>query len=105
MKLIANQLIRSGKVTESGRAYLGVSVATLSTGGVYVTSVKPAGPAAAAGIKPGDVIVRLNKTPVATTDALATALAQIKPGTTVTVVVDRNGKKREFRVKVGQLTS
>jgi putative serine protease PepD len=105
VKLIANQLIRSGKVTESGRAYLGVTVATLSTGGVYVTSVKPGGPAAAAGIKPGDLIVKFDKTPVVTTDGLATALAQIKPGSTVSVVVDRNGKKRELRVKVGELTS
>jgi putative serine protease PepD len=105
VKLIANQLIRSGKVTESGRAYLGVTVATLPTGGVYVTSVKAGGPAAAAGVRPGDLIVRLEKTLVVTTDDLATALAQIKPGTTVSVNIDRNGKRRELRVKVGELTS
>jgi S1-C subfamily serine protease len=69
-----------------------------------VTSVKAGGPAAVAGLMPGDLIVTLDKTPVVTTDGLATALAQIKPGTIVSVVVDGNGKKREFRVKVGQLT-
>jgi putative serine protease PepD len=105
VKLIADQLIRSGKVTQSGRAYLGVNVATQFNGGVLVASVKPGGPAASAGIKPGDLIVAVNKTPVANTDELAAVLAGIKPGKTIPVEVIRNGKKLTIDVTVGQLRS
>jgi S1-C subfamily serine protease len=102
---IAHQLISSGKVTSSGRAFLGVRIATLLSGGVLVTSVVPGGPAASAGIKPGDVVVAINKTPLQTADDLATALATVKPGTTVRVTVARNGRKLTIDVKVGELKS
>jgi putative serine protease PepD len=105
VKLIADQLIKSGKVTQSGRAYLGVSVATQFNGGVLVQSVEGNGPAASAGIKPGDLIVAVNKTPVANTDELAAVLAGIKPGTTIPVEVVRDGKKQTIDVTVGQLRS
>jgi putative serine protease PepD len=105
VKLIAGQLIKSGEVTQSGRAYLGVRVATSLTGGVFVDSVQPGGPAAAAGIKAGDQIVELKKTPVASTDDLAAVLAGIKPHTTVPIVVIRNGKRLTIDVTVGELKS
>jgi putative serine protease PepD len=105
VKRVADQLIRFGKVTRSGRAYLGVRVATVMGGGVLVTSVTPGGPAASAGMKAGDVIVSVDGTPVPSTDDLATVLAQIKPGTKVPVEIVRNGKKVELEVTVGQLES
>jgi putative serine protease PepD len=105
VKLIADQLIKSGKVTESGRAFLGVKVATQITGGVFVTAVEPGSPAAAAGIKPGDLIVALNKTVVTNTDDLATVLAGLKPGATVPIVAVRNGKKLTLSVTLGELKS
>jgi putative serine protease PepD len=105
VKLIANQLIASGKVTQSGRAYLGVRVATQLSGGVLVAGVVQGGPAAAAGIKPGDLIISVNKTAVANTDELATILAGLKPGDTVPIVVVRNGKKVTLNVTLGELKS
>jgi putative serine protease PepD len=105
VKLIADQLISSGKVTQSGRAYLGVNVTTLPSGGVLVVSTQAGGPAASAGIRKGDVIVAVNKTPVANTDELAAILAQLKPGAKVAVVVARNGRKQTVHVTAGQLKS
>jgi S1-C subfamily serine protease len=105
VRRIADQLIASGKVTASGRAFLGVQVATLVNGGVLVASVQPGGPAAQAGLKQGDLIVAVNGTPVQSTDDLATALAQIKPGTTIPVKVDRHGNTMMLHVKVGELQS
>ena len=70
-----------------------------------VASVEAGGPADSAGIAPGDVIVAVDKTPVASADELAALLAPIKPGKTVQVEVVRNGKKLTFDVKVGQLKS
>jgi S1-C subfamily serine protease len=105
VKLIVDQLISSGKVERSGRAYLGVSVATSFGGGALVSSVEPGGPADSAAIKPGDVIVGVDKTPVVNADDLAAILAQIKPGKTIPVDVVRNGKKLTIDVTVGQLRS
>jgi membrane-associated protease RseP (regulator of RpoE activity) len=64
VKLIAPQLIGSGKVTKSGRASLGISGTTaLSFAGqaigVEVTSVQPGGPAAKASIAAGDLITKI----------------------------------------------
>jgi S1-C subfamily serine protease len=92
-------------VTASGRAYLGVRVATLVNGGVLVASVQPGGPAAHAGMKEGDLIVAVNGKQVRSTDDLATALAEIKPGTTIPVKVDRHGTTTTLHVEVGELQS
>jgi putative serine protease PepD len=105
VKLIADQLIRSGKVTQSHRAFLGVRVATQLGGGVLVTAVELGGPADSAGIKPGDLIVSVDKMSVADTDQLVIVLAQVKPGTTIPVQVIRKGRKLTIDVKAGQLKS
>ncbi len=105
VRRIADQLIATGKVTASGRAYLGVRVATLVNGGVLVASVQPGGPAAHAGMKEGDLIVAVNGKQVRSTDDLATALAEIKPGTTIPVKVDRHGTTTTLHVEVGELQS
>jgi putative serine protease PepD len=104
-KRIADQLIKTGKVSNSGRAYLGVSVATSVGGaGVVIASVEKGGPAARAGLRPGEVIVAIDGKPTPSTDALATVLAQLEPGQSVPVdVVDPDGGKRTVDVKLGQL--
>lgn len=58
------------------------------------------GPAAAAGIRPGDVIVRVGDTPVATFDEARAAL-QKSAGPT-DIVVDRDGEQLTFTVAVQQ---
>ena len=67
---IAGQLVANGgHVPNSGRAALGIGAVTVvdqngQPAGVAVGSVVTGGPAAAAGIKPGDVITAVNNTPV-----------------------------------------
>ncbi|HEX7544855.1 MAG TPA: trypsin-like peptidase domain-containing protein, partial [Candidatus Limnocylindrales bacterium] len=55
-RVIADQLIATGHVTNSGRAYLGVSI-TDSAQGVLVAQITAGGPAAKAGIVAGDLIL------------------------------------------------
>ena len=105
VKRIADQLIRDGKVTDSGRAYLGVGVASPLTGGLLVVSVIPGGPGAAAGIERGDRIVSVDGQPVADVDQLATVLAGLRPGRTIPVRILRHDKKLTIDVKLGQLKS
>ena len=81
---IANQLVRYGKVLNSGRAYIGVAIAdTGQSNGVYVSKVYPGTPAANAGLKAGDLITAVNGSPTPTSGELGTLLAALKPGTRV----------------------
>jgi S1-C subfamily serine protease len=105
VKRIADQIVENGRVTNSGRAFLGVRVATTVGGqGVIVAAVERGGPADKAGIKPGDVILAVGGKPTPTTDALATVLAELRPGQKVPVdVVSEGGGRRTVQVTLGQL--
>jgi putative serine protease PepD len=102
VKDIAGQIVANGKVVDSHRAYLGISVGDTSGKGVYVGSVKAGGPAAKAGIRVGDAIVSVDGEQISTTSVLTTVLAGLKPGRPVPVVVkSQSGKKTTLRVTLG----
>jgi serine protease Do len=70
--------------------------------GAYVLAVSKDGPAAAAGIVEGDVIVSLDGHEVGGTDALGSLLANLKPGDKVTVgVVGPSGQTQTIDVTLG----
>jgi putative serine protease PepD len=101
-KNFASKLIAEGRVAPAGRASLGVAVATIVFGGVVVQSVQPGGPAARAGIKPGDLIVSVAGQSTPTTDALSSVLATLRPGQTVPVVIlSPTGRQSTVQVKLG----
>jgi putative serine protease PepD len=104
-RVIADQLIASGKVTNSGRAYLGVRISDTAAGnGVSVISVVAGGPAAKAGIVAGDLILSVNGTDTLTTDALSQAMINLPPGTVARVKVQHaNGTTATINVTLGQL--
>jgi serine protease Do len=103
--------LRSGKIT---RGRIGVSVRPVSPDEVEALNLKdrrgavvaqvPAGPAATAGIEPGDVIIEFNGKPVNRSDDLPQIVAATAPGTTVPVKVIRDGKERTFNVRVEELS-
>lgn len=98
----ATKLIASGSVAPTGRAYLGVAITTILTGGVLVQSVQPGGPAAKAGIKPGEVIVSVAGQQTASADVLTSVLATLRPGQTVPVqVLAPSGQVSTVQVKLG----
>ena len=103
VKEIAGQLIRYGHVVDSGRAYLGVEIATTFAGGVIVLHVTPKEPAANAGVRAGDVITSIDGETVASTDDLAATLANLKPGQKVPLVVHTpSGNSLKLHVILGQ---
>jgi putative serine protease PepD len=104
VKRIASQLIAHGRVTRSGRAILGVEVATrLSPPAVVVAGVKPGGPADRAGIRRGDVITSVNGVPTRTSDDLVTILAKFHPGQRVRVALLRpDGARAKVEVRLGE---
>jgi putative serine protease PepD len=105
VKQIADQLVATGHVTQSGRAYLGVSVATSVMGqGIIVAGVQKGGPADKAGIRVQDTILKVDGKPVPAADDLATVLADLKPGQTVPVEVRHaNGQTETVKVTLGEI--
>jgi putative serine protease PepD len=98
---IAGQIVAHGKVVNSHRAYLGISVGATSNG-LYVGSVTAGGPAANAGIQVGDVIVSVDDKPTSTTGTLAAVLAELKPGQNVPIEIkQQSGNKTTLRVTLG----
>jgi S1-C subfamily serine protease len=111
---LASQLAETiGKHGKVPRGYLGVGSqpVTLSsqakelTGGqergLLVVQVADGGPAAVAGFLQGDILVRLDGTPVTNADDLQGLLGPNRVGSAVTAGVIRGGELREVNVTVG----
>jgi putative serine protease PepD len=100
---IATQLVNQGKVTNSHRAYLGVTAGTTTGGQLLVTQVQPGGPAAKAGIRAGDLITAVNGTATPDPTTLTDVLAGLRPGQTIAVTVTGPGAaSHTVRVTLGQ---
>ena len=107
---IAQTIGQHGKVP---RGYLGVGSQPVSLSpqakdvaggqerGLLVIQVADSGPAAAAGFLQGDILVRLDGTPVSNADDLQGLLGPNRVGTTVTASVVRGGELRDLSVTVG----
>lgn len=102
-------LLMSGKKIKRG--YLGVLPENLKeyerkklgvSQGAIVREVPAEGPAAAAGIKPGDIITRVGDTPVRNQLDLRNAMLLHAPGSTVKVEVLRDKKPITVSVKVAE---
>jgi putative serine protease PepD len=85
------------------RAYLGVQTQPAPTGssGAQVADVVPAGPAARAGLRTGDVIKTVGGKRVTDPTQLSTLVSAKKPGEQVSVVVTRDGVSRTVQVTLG----
>ncbi len=114
VSFIAQQIISTGQVTHTGRAVLGVHVASVDATlaaqnnlsvdhGAVIIDVVAGGPAASAGLQAGDVIVQVNNTPVNDTSSLGDALLNKNPGDTVAVHIYRGSQQMTINVKLGEL--
>ncbi|MEU7166898.1 trypsin-like peptidase domain-containing protein [Streptomyces morookaense] len=105
---IADQIIRSGRVTDSGRAALGITGRAIvgsdfAPAGVALVAVAPGGPADKAGLRPGDIVTRVGKAPVTTMQSLAETLAGLKPGDRTEVTYVRDGAEQTTTVTLGEM--
>jgi S1-C subfamily serine protease len=66
------------------------------TTGVLVMEVGDGTPAAKAGLRPGDVIVRLDDKQIDTVEDLFGELRQHRPGDRVTLTVIRDGREQQL---------
>jgi S1-C subfamily serine protease len=81
-----------------GPAWLGVKFASVGIRGALVSSVVPGSPAAAAGIKPGDVITQLDTQPIAAPAVFVSALAGLAPGDRVDIQLQRGASQYTVHV-------
>ncbi|GAA3796797.1 S1C family serine protease [Streptomyces chiangmaiensis] len=107
VRTIADQIIKSGKVTHSGRAALGITGRTVVNGryepvGVAVVEVRSGGAADKAGLRAGDIITKLGDTGITTMTSLAEALADVKPGQKTTITYRRSGSTKTVGIVLGQ---
>ncbi|MFD2301489.1 trypsin-like peptidase domain-containing protein [Paracidovorax citrulli] len=108
-KLVLDGIVKDGQVT---RGWIGVEPNELSpelaatfgvraTEGVIITGVLQDGPAARAGIRPGDVIVRVGDKPTDNVSALLSAVAALKPGEPAAFQLQRGDAQLELNVVPG----
>jgi serine protease Do len=71
--------------------------------GALITTVTKAGPADAAGLKPGDVVIEYNGNAVKDSADLVNRVVRTKPGTTVPLKIVRKGQTQSLNVKVEEL--
>jgi serine protease Do len=111
--MVYNEIIKNGKVTRGG---IGVSFTQSDTEqgrallkangvneGVFIQTVAPGGPADAAGIKDGDIIVAINGKPIQNGNQLLNVVTATPVGNSVDITIMREGKRMPFKVKVADL--
>jgi serine protease Do len=108
---VEQQLVKNGHVT---RGRIGVTIQEVNAQlaqsfglerprGALVGSVEKDGPAAKAGVKPGDVIVGVDGRKVELSSEVPGLIAHIAPGTTARLDIIRSGKPEKLDVRIAEL--
>jgi serine protease DegQ len=106
---IMDQIIKTGTVT---RGWLGIEPQDITpdlarafnlkqNDGVIIASVLRNGPAWRAGIRVGDIVLKLNDQTVYDSIGFLNQIAPLPPRQTITLTIMREGKKRDLELQVG----
>ncbi len=109
-KQVMEQLLTSGKVV---RGWLGVGIQPVTADlaakfgviegdGVLVNEVFEKDPAARAGIKPGDIITKVDGKAVETPNMLSRLIATLPPGATARIEIVRDGQRQVLPVPLSE---
>jgi len=111
-KDIGDQLIAGKKIM---RPWLGIRIETLGDDpsirsffkgidkGVVVREIEPDAPASKSDLRPGDVVAKVDDTPVSTDTQLQHEILKKKIGQTVKLTIYRKGRSMEIPVATGEL--
>jgi len=109
-KTVMESIINTGSVV---RGYIGVepqditpelaeSFGLTQKTGAIIAGVLKNGPADKAGVKPGDILVAINQSPVADTTDLLNVVAKFAPGSKVKMTVIRKTKQLSIDLTIGK---
>ena len=112
-KSIEKQLQKDGKVT---RGWLGVVIQNMdenlaesfglkNKSGILINNVQEDSPAEKAGLKDGDVIVRVDGHEVDNVSVLRNKIALIRPNNTTSLAIVREGNEKNISVTIGEQPS
>lgn len=107
---ILDELVTQGRVI---RGWLGIEAQALSRElaasfglqtpqGVIVAGVVSGGPAAQAGLEPGDVLLSVDGQPILDARSTMSEIASIQPGTSLPLTIVRSGERMEMTLEVGE---
>ena len=105
---VMDQILKQGRVV---RGWLGLEPQDLTDeqatqlglvdgAGVVVANILVQSPAYQAGVRPGDIIVRLNGSAIRSAQEVTSKVAALKPGTPVELLLRRRGQEAQVKVKV-----
>ena len=110
-KQVMESIIKNGGVT---RGWIGVEPQNLSkelaesmglsasTQGVFISGVLEGGPADRAGIRPGDLLTRVNDLTIRDVRELLGKVSEMQPGADATITVLRKNKELQLKVQIGK---
>ena len=107
---ILEELVTQGRVI---RGWLGIEAQELNQElaasfglqaprGVVIAGVVPGGPAALAGLQPGDILLAVDGRPILDARVAMSDIAAVEPGTELPLTVIRGGESREVTLEVGE---
>ncbi len=105
---VMDQILKQGRVV---RGWLGLEPQDLSDeqaaqlgltngAGVVVANILVKSPAFEAGVRPGDIIIRLGSDPVNSAQEIVSKVAALKPGSPITLALRRAGQTFEIKISV-----
>jgi len=107
---VMEQIVRQGGVT---RGWIGVEAQDITpelaesfrlkqVEGALIAGVLRGGPADKAGVKPGDILLEINGKNVKDTSGMLTLISALKPGSSATIKVMRNGSEKSLTALIGR---
>ena len=110
VKTVEAQLNAKGKVT---RGWVGVAIQNVDENlaksfnlkkaeGILISEVQHGSPAEKAGLKQGDVILRLNNTPLDDANDLRNQISLLPPGSKAGLQIIRDGKTQDIEITIGE---
>jgi serine protease Do len=108
---VVDQILRYGEIR---RGWLGVRLANLNAAaaeragyrgenGAVVTRVTPDGPAATAGLRPGDIVLKFNNRDVTDSRSLTRMVGEAQVGTSVPLEIVRDGRRMTLTASIQRL--
>ncbi len=99
VKSVSAEIREKGKVS---RGWMGISMGENEDGRVEIYDVSKDSPAELAGLKEGDIILKIEGEAVTSAAMLASAIRSRKPGQDIKLEIERQGKIQEIKLKLGE---